>query len=104
MKNTFTFHRGRAVPLDRDNIDTDQVMELFDFVFESSKENVRKPDPDFYLRACERGNVDPTDVVFLDDLGINLKPARELGMKTIKVIQPIDALSELNAYLDINID
>ena len=82
----------------------DQVMELFDFVFESSKENVRKPDPDFYLRACERGNVDPTDVVFLDDLGINLKPARELGMKTIKVIQPMDALSELNTYLDINID
>ncbi len=82
----------------------DQVMELFDFVFESSKENVRKPDPDFYLRACERGNVDPIDVVFLDDLGINLKPARELGMKTIKVIQPMDALSELNAYLDINID
>ena len=82
----------------------DQVMELFDFVFESSKENVRKPDPDFYLRACERGNVDPTDVVFLDDLGINLKPARELGMKTIKVIQPMDALSELNAYLHINID
>ena len=81
----------------------DQVMELFDFVFESSKENVRKPDPDFYLRACKRGNVDPTDVVFLDDLGINLKPARELGMKTIKVIDPDEALNELQNLISFSI-
>ena len=52
-----------------------EVMKLFDFVFESSKENVRKPDPEFYLKACERGKVSPSEVVFLDDLGINLKPA-----------------------------
>ena len=57
-----------------------------------------------FIKPCKRGNVNPTDVVFLDDLGINLKPARELGMKTIKVIQPMDALSELNTYLDINLD
>ena len=80
-----------------------EVMELFDFVFESSKENIRKPDPGFYLRACERGNVDPSSVVFLDDLGINLKPAKQLGMKTIKVIRPLDALTELNEYLEIEL-
>ena len=73
----------------------EEVMSMFDFVFESSKENVRKPDPEFYLRACERGNVSPTEVVFLDDLGINLKPAKVLGMSTIKVINPQDALHEL---------
>ena len=78
----------------------EEVMNMFDFVFESSKENVRKPDPEFYLRACDRGNVNPKEVVFLDDLGINLKPAKALGMFTIKVINPIEALNELEALLE----
>ena len=82
----------------------EEVMELFDFVFESSKENVRKPDPEFYIRACERGNVNPNEVVFLDDLGINLKPAKALGMKTIKVVKPQEALLELNSYLEIDLN
>ena len=82
----------------------EEVMELFDFVFESSKENVRKPDPEFYIRACERGNVNPDEVVFLDDLGINLKPAKALGMKTIKVVKPQEALLELNSYLKIDLN
>ena len=76
---------------------------MFDFFFESSKENVRKPDPEFYLRACKKGNVDPSEVVFLDDLGINLKPAKVLGMSTIKVVDPIEALSELQAFLDFDL-
>ena len=46
-----------------------EIMELFDFVFESSKENVRKPDPKFYQLACKRGKVNPNEVIFLDDLG-----------------------------------
>jgi len=82
----------------------EEVMGMFDFVFESSKENVRKPDPEFYLRACKRGNVDPSDVVFLDDLGINLKPAKALGMSTIKVADPKEALSDLRALLDFDIN
>jgi len=82
----------------------EEVMSMFDFVFESSKENVRKPDPEFYLRACKRGDVDPSDVVFLDDLGINLKPAKALGMSTIKVADPKEALSELQALLDFDIN
>ena len=82
----------------------EEVMGMFDFVFESSKENVRKPDPEFYLRACERGDVDPSDVVLLDDLGINLKPAKALGMSTIKVTDPKEALSDLRALLDFDIN
>ena len=81
----------------------EEVMSMFDFVFESSKENIRKPDPEFYLRACERGNVSPTEVVFLDDLGINLKPAKVLGMSTIKVINPQDALHELEDLVDLKL-
>tara|TARA_Y100000385_G_scaffold661_1_gene721 strand:+ start:1153 stop:1791 length:639 start_codon:yes stop_codon:yes gene_type:complete len=81
----------------------DEVMKLFDFVVESSKENVRKPDPNFYLLACARAGIEPNEAIFLDDLGINLKPAKELGMTTIKVIDPDKALSELQSYLDYEI-
>jgi len=77
-----------------------EIMGLFDFVFESSKENVRKPDPKFYQLACNRGKVNPNEVIFLDDLGINLKPAKALGMKTIKVISAEDALQDLQDLLD----
>lgn len=80
-----------------------EIMELFDFVIESSKENVRKPDPEFYLLACRRANIEPTEAIFLDDLGINLKPARELGMTTIKVIETDIALKELESYLPFEI-
>ena len=78
----------------------DEVMQLFDFVIESSKVNVRKPDPDFYLLACKKAKISPDEAIFLDDLGINLKPAKELGMKTIKVIDPDLALDELQSLLD----
>ncbi len=80
-----------------------EIMELFDFVIESSKENVRKPDPEFYLLACRRANIEPTEAIFLDDLGINLKPARKLGMTTIKVIETDIALKELESYLPFEI-
>ena len=80
-----------------------EIMELFDFVIESSKENVRKPDPRFYLLACERANIEPSEAIFLDDLGINLKPAKELGMTTIKVIDPGIALRDLESYLPFEI-
>ena len=78
----------------------DEIMQLFDFVIESSKVNVRKPDPDFYLFSCKKAKISPVEAIFLDDLGINLKPAKELGMKTIKVIDPDVALVELQSLLD----
>ncbi len=76
-----------------------EVMSLFDTVLESSKLGVRKPDPRFYDLALEAVGVAPTEAVFLDDLGVNLKPARALGIRTIKVVDPTDALAELEAVL-----
>jgi putative hydrolase of the HAD superfamily len=75
----------------------DDVLGLFDHVIESSKVGVRKPDPRFYELACETARVDPQEVVFLDDLGVNLKPAAAMGMTTIKVVDPDGALADLEA-------
>lgn len=72
-----------------------EVMEMFDVVVESSVVGVRKPEPRFYRIACEQLGVDPEECVFLDDLGVNLKPAREMGMTTIKVADPAIAIAEL---------
>ena len=81
----------------------DEIMGLFDFVIESSKVNLRKPDPAFYKMACEKAKIEPSEAVFLDDLGINLKPARILGMETIKVINSKAALNELQKLVPIKI-
>jgi putative hydrolase of the HAD superfamily len=72
-------------------------------VIESSVVGVRKPDPRFYLLACEALGVEPEHAVFLDDLGVNLKPARDLGMVTIKVTSTARALAELEAVLGITL-
>ena len=77
------------------------VLELFDAVLESSKAGVRKPDPRFYELACELTGIEPHEAVFLDDLGVNLKPARAMGMTTIKVVDPDAALRELETVLGI---
>jgi putative hydrolase of the HAD superfamily len=75
------------------------VLEHFDVVVESSRAGMRKPDLDFYRTACELLDVDPAEAVFLDDLGVNLKPAREMGMRTIKVVNPDAALAELEGVV-----
>lgn len=72
------------------------VMALFDLVVESSIEGVRKPNPAIYQLTCERLGADPNNCVFLDDLGINLKPAKALGMRTIKVLNEAQAIAELS--------
>ena len=76
-----------------------EMRELFDVVVESSRVGVRKPDPRFYEIACSELGIEPTEAVFLDDLGINLKPARALGMTTIKVDDPARAIAELEAIV-----
>ena len=76
-----------------------EAMALFDAVVESREAGVRKPEPAFYRLACERLGVEPQACVFLDDLGINLKPARAMGMVTIKVETEAQALAELEAAL-----
>jgi putative hydrolase of the HAD superfamily len=79
------------------------VLDLFDVVVESSVVGVRKPDRRFYEIACELASVEPSEVVFLDDLGVNLKPARAMGMSTIKVDDPDDALRELAAVTGLDL-
>ena len=73
----------------------DDALGLFHHVIESSKVGVRKPDPRFYELACRTCGVAPSEAVFLDDLGVNLKPAAAMGMTTIKVIDPAQALHDL---------
>jgi len=82
--------------------DVARVYELFDAVLESRVLGVRKPDPRFYELACEALAVRPEESVFLDDLGVNLKPARALGMQTIKVMDPDKALDELGSMLGLS--
>jgi len=72
-----------------------EVMGLFDVVIESSVVGKRKPEPAFYQLALQRLQIDPRQAVYLDDLGINLKPARAMGMTTIKVDDPDVAIAEL---------
>jgi putative hydrolase of the HAD superfamily len=75
------------------------IMARFDHVIESSKVGVRKPDPKIYLMMCQALGVEPNNCIYLDDLGINCKPAAALGMAAIKVISGPQALSELGQIL-----
>src|SRR5207302_11295892 len=74
-----------------------EVMVLFDHVIESAKIGLRKPDPRIYRMMAATLQVDPKQCVYLDDLGVNLKPAREMGMTTIKVVSAAQAIRELEA-------
>ena len=74
-----------------------EVMVLFDHVIESAKIGLRKPDPRIYRMMIEALAVDPSKCIYLDDLGVNLKPAREMGMTTIKVANSAQAITELEA-------
>lgn len=81
--------------------DVAEIMMLFEHVVESSKLGLRKPDPRIYRHACDLLGVQPEECIYLDDLGINLKPARALGMRTIKVGDPDVAIDELQAMVGI---
>lgn len=75
--------------------DVARILGLFDHVIESSKIGIRKPDPRIYALMCEALEVDPSRCIYLDDLGINLKPARAMGMTTIKVTSEDQLLKDL---------
>ena len=79
------------------------LAELFDTIVESAREGVRKPDPRIYELTCARLEVAPHEAVFLDDLGANLKPARAMGMATIKVEDPVAAVTDLAAVLGLDL-
>ena len=82
--------------------DASKVMEIFDHIIESSKVGLRKPDPKIYYMSCDALGVNPKECIYLDDLGINLKPAKKIGMTTIKVIDPDDAIREVKNYIKLN--
>jgi putative hydrolase of the HAD superfamily len=104
LTNTMKTGRGSNVQLTgKRTAEFDKVMELFDHVIASSNLGVRKPDPRFYEMACEIVEVVPERVVFLDDLGVNLKPARAMGMTTIKVTDPRQAIKELESVLGMSL-
>ena len=96
ITNNFKSSVGPGVSQDEDR-ESAAVMEIFEIIVESRIEGVRKPNPRIYEIACERLGVAPANCAFLDDLGINLKPARALGMSTIKVLSEDQAIRDLSA-------
>jgi putative hydrolase of the HAD superfamily len=78
-----------------------EIMTLFEHVVESSKLGFRKPDPRIYRHTCDLLGVAPERCIYLDDLGVNLKPARAMGMRTIKVGDPDAAIAELESMVGI---
>lgn len=94
--------RRDAPAADRD-VAIDAVMARFDAVVESSKVGVRKPEVRFYEIACEALGVQPHECVFLDDLGVNLKPAAAMGMTTIKVMSADQAIGDLERILGLDL-
>jgi putative hydrolase of the HAD superfamily len=98
LTNNVVTQSGEPTPRQRE---VALIMDKFHHVVESSKVGCRKPEPRFYEIACELLEVTPSQCVFLDDLGINLKPAAAMGMRTIKVVDPTVALNELSGHLDL---
>jgi putative hydrolase of the HAD superfamily len=80
-----------------------EVMTRFDFVVQSSEAGIRKPEQRFYEYACETVGIKPNEAVFLDDLGVNLKTARAMGMTTIKVSAAGQAISDLEEVLGLDL-
>lgn len=80
-----------------------KVMALFDTVIESSLVGIRKPNPEIYLMACRAMSIEPAEALFIDDLGINLKPAKALGMTTIKVVSEAQGLRDLSRELNLTL-
>lgn len=78
-----------------------EVFNLFDFIFESKEIGLRKPDQAFYDYVLEKVDIPPEKIIFLDDLGINLKPAKAMGMTTIKVLSESQAKEDLERILKI---
>lgn len=83
--------------------DISAILDKFDYIVESSKVGVRKPESKFYKIACDLLKIVPAEAIFMDDLGINLKPARAMGMTTIKVDDSNHAITELGNLLSLRL-
>ena len=99
LTNNIVVGDGVDVADDARSIQIADIMARFDVIVESSKIGVRKPEPRFYEIACELLGVQPDECIFLDDLGVNLKPAAAMGMVTIKVSSEDQATADLSAAL-----
>jgi putative hydrolase of the HAD superfamily len=99
LTNNMVSGDGRDSARDQRAVQIAGIMDRFDVIVESSKVGVRKPEPRFYEIACELLDVQPQHCVFLDDLGINLKPAAAMGMTTIKVTSAAQAIADLATAL-----
>ena len=104
LTNNFNSGDKNQSALDDINEERTKIMNNFDYIIESKELGIRKPDVEFYLKALEISGADPKKTIFLDDLGINLKPAKELGMTTIKVLDSDQALKELSDLVGINFE
>jgi putative hydrolase of the HAD superfamily len=105
VTNNVSAGAGRGIDRDSNRADEWQkVSALFDVVIESSKVGVRKPEPRFFELACAELGITPEQAVYLDDLGTNLKPARKMGMHTIKVEDHSKAIAELEVVLDLKLN
>jgi putative hydrolase of the HAD superfamily len=101
LTNNFNANEDKSA-LDNNNQERQKILGLFDYIIESREVGVRKPENKFYEIALNTTGCNPAEVIFLDDLGINLKPAKALGMNTIKVVDHIESIKELCEYLEIN--
>ncbi len=104
ITNNVKAGRGAAMARSEDKaLQVESIMARFDHVIESSKAGVRKPDPRIYQMMCEALSVSPETCVYLDDLGINCKPAAHLGMHAIKVTSGERALADLEAAVGLSL-
>jgi putative hydrolase of the HAD superfamily len=104
ITNNVKAGRGAAMARSEDKaLQVEAIMARFDHVIESSKAGVRKPDPRIYQMMCETLGVEASACVYLDDLGINCKPASQLGMHAIKVTSGEQALADLEAAVGLNL-
>ena len=75
----------------------------FDCFVESFRVGMRKPEPRIYELVCRQLDVSPAASIFLDDLGGNLKPARAMGMTTLKVGDATPAIVDLEHLLGVSL-
>jgi putative hydrolase of the HAD superfamily len=100
ITNNVPTGKGAGLARSHDRSDElEQIFARFEHVIESSKAGVRKPDPRIYLMMCEKLGLEPNACVYLDDLGVNCKPAAQLGMAAIKVTGEAQALADLSALV-----
>ena len=107
LTNNFVAHDDRGSGVDSADPERAaqlrEIMAMFDEVVESARVGIRKPEIGFYEIALGKLGIEPFQAVFLDDLGINLKPARAMGMSTIKVLSADQALADLEVLIDLSL-